>query len=993
MANEAIKNRENGSSVFEGSFIDDKEKMWDFHHLNKEEFLMSYSYLTESEYDATLSEVRYSKLNRLVELARTELEDYEYSLDTAEKAKVNAYELVTKREIFDYIESELSADENTVDMLIQTGSPLSVLYSEWLKNDYDNRTEAIGMTIADVVKVEKERAEKDVIPNSVKETAKKALVVNIYGGPGIGKSTTALQLVAELKKQGINAEYVSEVAKELVYAKAFDKLDGSMESQKEILSKQRDRLDIIAGNVEVAVTDCSLMLNAVYLAEKNSEYTADVLSQYNEYNNFNFFLERDASIPFEQEGRIHTLEQSIEKDNEILSLLIDNNIEFERFNRNDISRMVGEIKDRLSEKSVDTLESNEKAELEQMELKDSTINWKEFDEVNYNALVDDVKNHNSYGTDYAFSFVDPKHKELQLELNIRELGEQWALDYDIYDCTAEDYTHLGGYYESEIPTYEEFIANVEAEAKKQLEEAPKQQFVFMVEQYGETAFFRNDEMTVERLKRECVSAEKPFLYCINNGSRISGITFAEISQSDNGLAVEVNVDNQEMRVYNNDIAESYSFDEIRKENRLDEAKGYIDDFLEKEYGTEPSDDTYKDMYNVPLGYTTLGEDNEYDFSVTADLIDFSVSYTLNDKVIKTETYDSLEDMTENVLSCLNFDDFVAVGNDAVEEFEAKEQQPQVLPLYSKSYDEAKENGETEQYFADLNESRKCAAAIQNAISDNYKGNRLDTQGVLSNVLKDYAFERAELVIAARISALKYDGRISRDNKTWADKIMSGFSEKECNKITECCYVNAHSGLIDMLAKALNTESDRIREQKQAEIAVDKDNYYEIYQIPRGEQYHDLRFLSYEQLEKFGQQIDPKNYEKVYSGKLDDIPSKNKLEGIFTMFNIDHPKDFKGRSLSVSDIVVLNDENGKSAHYVDSFGYKDVSESFLNDRKKEKTEADVAENSPVGNYSDEKGSENSCEALLSRLDEIKEWASSVTKAIDSLEKDIQEIKSR
>ncbi|MBP1548087.1 MAG: type III toxin-antitoxin system ToxN/AbiQ family toxin [Oscillospiraceae bacterium] len=54
---------------------------------------------------------------------------------------------------------------------------------------------------------------------------------------------------------------------------------------------------------------------------------------------------------------------------------------------------------------------------------------------------------------------------------------------------------------------------------------------------------------------------------------------------------------------------------------------------------------------------------------------------------------------------------------------------------------------------------------------------------------------------------------------------------------------------------------------------------------------------------------------------------------------------------------------------------------------------VAENSPVGNYGDEKGSENSCEALLSRLDEIKEWASSVTKAIDSLEKDIQEIKAR
>lgn len=205
--------------------------------------------------------------------------------------------------------------------------------------------------------LEKERAvDKAIqIPDDVRENAKKALVVNLYGGPGIGKSTTALQLVAELKKRGINAEYVSEVAKELVYAKAFDKLDGTVENQKKLLSQQRDRLDMIAGNVDVAVTDCSLMLNAVYLAEKNSEYTADVLSQHNEYNNFNFFLERDTSVPFEQEGRIHNLEQSIEKDKEILSLLTDNNLEFERFDRNDITRMVNEITAKLPQKTIENI--------------------------------------------------------------------------------------------------------------------------------------------------------------------------------------------------------------------------------------------------------------------------------------------------------------------------------------------------------------------------------------------------------------------------------------------------------------------------------------------------------------------------------------------------------------------------------------------------------------------------------------------------------------
>ncbi|MBP1550478.1 MAG: hypothetical protein J6A05_10800, partial [Oscillospiraceae bacterium] len=134
-----------------------------------------------------------------------------------------------------------------------------------------------------------------------------------------------------------------------------------------------------------------------------------------------------------------------------------------------------------------------------------------------------------------------KSKKKDKADNIRELGDEWALDYDIYDNETEEYTHCGGYYESaEFPSFEMFISDIEAnvrtafearehESKQQDEQ--KQQFVFMVEQYGETAFFRNDEMTVERLKRECVSAEKPFLYCINNGSRISGITFAEISQS------------------------------------------------------------------------------------------------------------------------------------------------------------------------------------------------------------------------------------------------------------------------------------------------------------------------------------------------------------------------------------------------------------------------------------------------------------------------------
>ncbi len=168
-------------------------------------------------------------------------------------------------------------------------------------------------------------------------------VINIYGGPGVGKSTTALQLVAELKKRGINADYVSEYAKELVYAKSFSKLDGSVQNQREIFHKQKSRLDITLEGVEVAVTDAPLLLNAVYLKEKSNSYTQDVLKKYNEYKNFNIFIERDLSTPFETEGRIHNLKESIEKDAEIISMLHANRIPFQRFDRNNIAEIAETI--------------------------------------------------------------------------------------------------------------------------------------------------------------------------------------------------------------------------------------------------------------------------------------------------------------------------------------------------------------------------------------------------------------------------------------------------------------------------------------------------------------------------------------------------------------------------------------------------------------------------------------------------------------------------
>ena len=87
-------------------------------------------------------------------------------------------------------------------------------------------------------------------------------------------------------------------------------------------------------------------------------------------------------------------------------------------------------------------------------------------------------------------------------------------------------------------------------------------------------------------------------------------------------------------------------------------------------------------------------------------------------------------------------------------------------------------------------------------------------------------------------------------------------------------------------------------------------------------------MRYEQLELMGKLPDRADYEKVYSGRLDDIEYNDKLEGIFVKFNMNRPDDFEGHSLSVSDIVVIEDENGKKAHYVDDIGFKDITDIFL-----------------------------------------------------------------
>ena len=80
---------------------------------------------------------------------------------------------------------------------------------------------------------------------------------------------------------------------------------------------------------------------------------------------------------------------------------------------------------------------------------------------------------------------------------------------------------------------------------------------------------------------------------------------------------------------------------------------------------------------------------------------------------------------------------------------------------------------------------------------------------------------------------------------------------------------------------------------------------------------DYRFEPLDAIRNNGLSVKPENYELVYTAPLTEQDS---LESIYTRFNIDHPADFKGHSLSVSDIVVLHQDGKDTAHYCDRFGF-------------------------------------------------------------------------
>lgn len=145
-------------------------------------------------------------------------------------------------------------------------------------------------------------------------------VINLYGGPGTGKSTTAAHLFALMKQDGKNVELVTEYAKDKVWENSL----GVLGNQVYILGKQYHRMFRLLNKTEYIITDSPLLFSLYYGASHGNSFKELVLDLYRSMDNINVFLIREK--PYVALGRMQTEPEARAIDGELAKLLAHHRI-------------------------------------------------------------------------------------------------------------------------------------------------------------------------------------------------------------------------------------------------------------------------------------------------------------------------------------------------------------------------------------------------------------------------------------------------------------------------------------------------------------------------------------------------------------------------------------------------------------------------------------------------------------------------------------------
>lgn len=153
------------------------------------------------------------------------------------------------------------------------------------------------------------------------------IVFNLFGAPGAGKSTAAAYIFSKLKMAGINAELITEFAKD----KVWEENPGPFKDQLYMTARQAYKQSCCRGKVRVILTDSPILLGIYY--NKNPELTANfdnmLLDVFNSYNNVNYFINRTKT--YNPVGRLHSESESDIIATELKDLLATLNIDYKEY--------------------------------------------------------------------------------------------------------------------------------------------------------------------------------------------------------------------------------------------------------------------------------------------------------------------------------------------------------------------------------------------------------------------------------------------------------------------------------------------------------------------------------------------------------------------------------------------------------------------------------------------------------------------------------------
>ena len=141
-------------------------------------------------------------------------------------------------------------------------------------------------------------------------------IINLYGGPGTGKSTTAAGLFSAMKRLGINCELVTEVAKDLVWEDSLETLN----DQLYVSACQCHRIKRLLGKVDYVITDSPILLGIYYDSSKSPELEAVLVKTHNSLDTIDIFIKR--TKPYKEAGRLQSEAEAIGIDADISKLLL-----------------------------------------------------------------------------------------------------------------------------------------------------------------------------------------------------------------------------------------------------------------------------------------------------------------------------------------------------------------------------------------------------------------------------------------------------------------------------------------------------------------------------------------------------------------------------------------------------------------------------------------------------------------------------------------------